>query len=97
MMHGPDGTDYPNKIVYAEVTPPDRLIYTHGTWEDDDVNGQFNVTVTFSETIDGTELTMRSIFPSAEARDIVVREYGAIEGGKQTLARLAQYIKHRQN
>jgi uncharacterized protein YndB with AHSA1/START domain len=35
---------------------------------------------------------MRAVFPSAEARDAVVREYGAIEGGKQTLERLAEHL-----
>src|SRR5205085_1300696 len=29
-MHGPDGTDYPNKIVYREIVPPARLVYDHG-------------------------------------------------------------------
>jgi len=32
------------------------------------------------------------VFPSAEARDFVVKEFGAIEGGKQTLARLSEYL-----
>jgi hypothetical protein len=35
---------------------------------------------------------MWMLFPSASARDAVVREYGAIEGGKQTLQRLAEYL-----
>ncbi len=35
---------------------------------------------------------MRSTFPTKEARDFVVKEFGAIEGGKQTLARLADYL-----
>jgi uncharacterized protein YndB with AHSA1/START domain len=30
MMHGPDGTDYPNKVVYIEVVKPERLVYSHG-------------------------------------------------------------------
>jgi uncharacterized protein YndB with AHSA1/START domain len=31
------------------------------------------------------------VFPSKEARDRVVRDYGAIEGGRQTLERAAEY------
>ena len=29
VMHGPDGVDYPNKIVYREVVRPERLVYSH--------------------------------------------------------------------
>ena len=35
---------------------------------------------------------MRMVFPTAEHRDRVVREHHAIEGGNQTLARLADHI-----
>ena len=45
IMHGPDGTDYPNKIVYAEIVMPERLVYDHGG--DGNGNGedvQFQVT-----------------------------------------------------
>ena len=30
IMHGADGTDYPNKIVYTEIVKPERLVYEHG-------------------------------------------------------------------
>ena len=30
IMHGPDGTDYHNKVVFVEVVKPDRLAYNHG-------------------------------------------------------------------
>jgi uncharacterized protein YndB with AHSA1/START domain len=29
IMHGPDGTDYPNRIVYREIVKPERLVYDH--------------------------------------------------------------------
>jgi hypothetical protein len=35
---------------------------------------------------------MRMVFPTPEARDTVVKEYGAIEGGRQTLERLAEQL-----
>ena len=28
-MHGPDGTDYPNKSVFLEVVKPERIVYKH--------------------------------------------------------------------
>ncbi len=90
MMHGPDGVDYPNWIAYSEVVPPRRLVYAHGGG--DSPEPSFHVTVTFEDVGGKTELTMHSVFPTAEARNYVVEHYGAIEGGKQTLARLAEHV-----
>lgn len=90
-MHGPDGTEYPNRVVYREISRPERLVYDHGASEDDPA--QFRVTVTFEKEGRGTRITMRSLFDSVGARDYVVREYGAIEGGKQTLERLAEIVR----
>src|SRR6185295_19597519 len=73
VMHGPDGRDYENQINYVEVVEPQRLVYKHGGEKD----VHFEVTVTFEvHEKNKTKLTMRSIFPSAEARDFVVRNYG---------------------
>ena len=38
---------------------------------------------------------MRMAFPSAAERDLIVKEYGAIEGGKQTLERLGEHLRNR--
>jgi hypothetical protein len=39
-----------------------------------------------------TKVTIRMVFPSSSDRDFVVKEFGAIEGGKQTLERLGEYL-----
>ncbi|HYF64701.1 MAG TPA: SRPBCC family protein [Herpetosiphonaceae bacterium] len=91
VMHGPDGTDYANLIVYSEVEAPARLVYAHGSGEDNDP-GQFQTTVTFEDVDGTTRLTMRSLFATAEARDYVVREFGAIEAGNSTLDQLEAYL-----
>jgi len=91
IMHGPDGTDYKNRIVYTEVSPPGRLVYKHAG-EDDDEPVSFEVTVTFEEHAGKSHLTMHMLFPSKEELERVVRTYGADEGARQTLGRLAQYV-----
>jgi uncharacterized protein YndB with AHSA1/START domain len=91
VMHGPDGTDYPNKIVFIEVVKPERLVYQHGGGDESDPVS-FHVTVTFEARGNKTKLTMRSIFPTAEQRNLVVEKYGAIEGMNQTLGRLADLL-----
>ncbi len=93
-MHGPDGRDYENMITYTEIDEPKRLSYRHGGEKGLEPTSH-RVTVTFDkEGASGnkTRITMRSVFASAAARDFIIRQYGAIEGGKQTLGRLAEYV-----
>ena len=89
IMHGPDGVDYPNKIVYLEIAKPERLVYDHG---DEGQPGYFHVTITFAEENGKTRLTMRSLFSTAEEREMVVTKYHAIEGGNQTLDRFGEHL-----
>lgn len=89
IMHGPDGVDYPNKVVYSEIVKPERLVYDHG---EKGRSGFFHMTVNFAEHGKKTRLTMQMLFESVAERDRVVKEYNAIEGGKQTLERLAQHL-----
>jgi uncharacterized protein YndB with AHSA1/START domain len=93
VMHGPDGTDYDNRITYIEVAEPDRLVYAHAGGEED-VAAEFHTTVTFVDRDGKTELTMRAVFPSAEARDRAIKEVGALEGANQTLDRFGAYVAH---
>jgi uncharacterized protein YndB with AHSA1/START domain len=91
IMHGPDGVDYKNRIVYLEVAKPERLVYKHDPEEGSEpVNHQ--VTVIFVEEGDKTRLTMHMLFPSAAAREYVVKKHRAIEGANQTLERLAEHL-----
>jgi len=90
VMHGPD-RDYQNKVTYLEVVKPERLVYKHGGEKEiEPVN--FQVTVTFAEQGGKTRLDMRMVFPSANARDYVIKTYGAMEGLNETLARLEEYL-----
>lgn len=93
VMHGPDGTDYPNHSVFIEVVKPERIVYSHGGGKEGAPEVRFESTWTF-EALAGnkTRLTMRAVFASAAERDMVVKVYGAIEGGKQTMGRLADYL-----
>ena len=93
IMHGPDGTDYPNRITYQEIVAPERLVYDHDD-DDDSRDTAFHVTVTFEQEGAGTRLTMRTLLPTPEERDRVVK-FGAVEGGRQTLDHLAEYLARR--
>lgn len=90
-MRGPDGRDYKNRIVFIEVAKPERLVYKHEP-EPGSEPVSFQSTVTFVERGGKTEVTVRMLFPSAQARDHVVKTYGAIDGVNQTLGRLAEHL-----
>ncbi len=90
MMHGPDGTDFPNKIVFREVVKPERLSYDHSSDDANDLSS-FSTVVIFEDRGDKTFIKMTSTFTKKEDRDRVVKEYGALEGGKQHLRRLDEY------
>lgn len=91
IMHGPDGTDYSNRVVYQEIARPERLVYLHGEDVDDDP-GAFHVTVLFEEVDGRTRMTQRIVFNTAAQRAGVV-SFGAIELGKQTMGRLAAHLE----
>lgn len=90
VMHGPDGTDYPNWIRFQEISPPDRIVLLHGEGPDDPE--AFTSVITFVETTNGTEVTLRSVFQARSQHDRAIEEYNAIEGANQTLGRLAAYL-----
>jgi len=89
-MHGPDGTAYPNRVIFKKVVRPELLEYVHDSGEDGDPD-RFEVIVTFEDQGKKTKLTLYSTFASAEALE-TARKFGAEEGGRQTLQRLDEYI-----
>jgi uncharacterized protein YndB with AHSA1/START domain len=92
VMHGPDGTDYPNESIFTEVVLYERLVHRLTGGRKGGPPVQIEKIATFEEEAGGTRVTMRMVFASAEARDRNARDYGSIEGGKQTLERLAEHL-----
>lgn len=88
-MHGPDGKAWPNWIRYTLIEPPVRLVYDHGGELDEPAH--FKGEITFEDEGGQTRITLRLLFPTAEALE-GARAHGAIDGGNQTLARLEAYV-----
>ncbi len=86
VMHGPDGRDYDNRMIYVEVVKPERIVYDHTS------HPLFRATVTFEDLAGKTRLTMRMVFESTESRDQTVKVFKADEGLIQTLSRLAEQL-----
>ncbi len=92
-MHGSDGTNYPNRVVYTEIKNPELLKYDHfAGYKDDGKPPHFKSTITFEEVNGKTSVNMNMLFPTAYRRDEAA-EFGAVEGGHQTLSRLAEFLE----
>lgn len=88
-MHGPDGTDYPNKTVYLEVEEYARLVYDHGG--NDAQKPLFRVTVNFSEAGGKTKMDMTMTLPTPEAAE-ETRRFIKKADGNSTWDRLAEHL-----
>jgi len=88
-MHGPDGTNYPNKTVYLEVEKHKKLVYDHGG--NDDQPPMFRVTVHFSESNGKTKMDMTMALPTAEAAENT-RKFIKKASGDSCWDRLAEYL-----
>jgi len=91
VMHGPDGRIYDNRIRFIEVVKPEKLVYLHDSGIDEDPR-EFQSVITFEVAGKQTKVTLKSLFKTKEARDFVVREFGALEGATQHLNKLANYL-----
>ncbi|HEX4350238.1 MAG TPA: SRPBCC family protein [Verrucomicrobiae bacterium] len=92
-MRGPDGTNYDNEHVFMEIVKPERIVLSHGGKREDGASVRSVATWTF-ETVEPnkTKVTIHMVFPSAARRDFLVKEFKVIEGGRQTLERLGEYL-----
>ncbi|MBV9923102.1 MAG: SRPBCC family protein [Pseudonocardia sp.] len=90
VMHGPDGTDYPEWITWREIVPPERIALLHGESRDDP--NAFASVLIFEKAGEQTRVVIHTVFPTKELRDDAVEKYHAIEGGEQTLRSLAAYV-----
>jgi len=93
-MHGPTGMDYPNESLFMEVIQHEKIVYEHsGGKAGGKSDATFRSTWTFEDLGGKTKITLINAFPTAEALQHVIKSYGAVEGGKQTLGRLAEQVE----
>jgi uncharacterized protein YndB with AHSA1/START domain len=89
-MHGPDGTDYPNRIIYRKITPPSYMAWDHDGGEDDPSGHRFFGELELFAEGNKTRIQLRMTESSMAARDEVAKY--AVAGGIQNLERLAAYV-----
>jgi uncharacterized protein YndB with AHSA1/START domain len=92
VMHGPDGRDYENKIVFREILRPERISYVHPGDGDGDP-GRKETTISFSQEGDKTRIDWRMRFPTLVERDRAERDYGVATGLAENLGRLGDFVE----
>jgi uncharacterized protein YndB with AHSA1/START domain len=89
ILHGPDGTDYPNVYVFDRVEQSKQLVYTN-TGSKQFGLAAFQSVVDLEAVGEKTRVVLRARFSSAEDKRRHVEEFGAVEGSRQLLERLEE-------
>lgn len=84
-MHGPDGTNFPNRSIFKEIIPLKKIVFEH-------FNPHFITTVLFEARGEETYMDWTMLFDTAEMREIVIKAHKADEGQKQNVERMEQYL-----
>ncbi|MBO0323426.1 SRPBCC family protein [Muricauda sp. CAU 1633] len=85
IMHGPDGKNYPNRSVFKEIVPFEKIVYEH-------FNPHFITTVLFEAKEEETIIDWTVVFDTAKMLQTVIKAHKADEGLKQNLEKLATYL-----
>lgn len=95
VMHGPDGTNYPNEMTFTDVVPMERVELDLVGGKEGAEPVRIHKTITWTDEAGGTRLTLKNEFGSRELRDENVRIYKSVEGGQQLFVRLEEHLaKH---
>jgi uncharacterized protein YndB with AHSA1/START domain len=92
VMHGPDGTDYPNALTYDEIEKPNRIVYSHHASKEFGLEA-WTMIQTFEAAGDQTRVTMHAIYASLEDYTKHMVDFHAKEGAEQMLERLEAFVK----
>ncbi|MDC6364374.1 MULTISPECIES: SRPBCC domain-containing protein [Flavobacteriaceae] len=84
-MHGPDGTNYPNRSIYKEIVLHKKIVFEH-------FNPHFITTVVFEPNGEETHMSWTAVFDSEEILQTIIKAHKADEGMKQNIAKLENYI-----
>lgn len=83
-MHGPNGQNYPNENLFAEIEAPRRVVVQHV------VEPLFHLTIALAPSAAGTVVSWSQAFDSAETASRV--EHIVVPANEQNLDRLSQEV-----
>ncbi len=80
-MHGPDGNNYPNKIIFREVVLYKKIMHEH-------FGPNFIARIDFERLDEKTVLNWYKLYETKELFELVEINYKTSEGFKQTIEKL---------
>lgn len=86
VMHGPDGTDYANESVFAEIEAPHKVVVQHES------EPRFRLSISLAASAKGTLLSWSQAFENAEVAARV--EHIVVPANEQNLDRLTAEVLH---
>ena len=84
VMHGPNGDNYPNENVFAEIDPPRKVVVQHAS------EPKFRLTITLASSARGTLVSWSQAFESAEVAGRL--EHIVVPANEQNLERLSAEV-----
>lgn len=84
VMHGPDGTDYANESVFAEIEAPHKVVVQHES------EPRFRLSISLATSATGTLLSWSQAFENAEVAARV--EHIVVPANEQNLDRLTAEV-----
>jgi uncharacterized protein YndB with AHSA1/START domain len=84
IMHGPDGTNYPNENVFAEIESPRRVVVQHIS------EPKFQLTIALAASPTGTIVSWSQAFESSETARCI--EHIVVPANEQNLDRLSDEV-----
>ncbi len=82
-MHGPNGNNYPNENVFAEIEPPSKVVVQHVS------EPKFRLTITLASAA-GTVVSWSQAFESSEVASRL--EHIVVPANDQNLERLSAEV-----
>ena len=87
-MYGPDGKDYPNKIIFREVVKHMKIVHDH-------FDPNFIANIEFETQGDKTLLNWYKLYETKELFEMVEKHYKTKEGFRQTIEKLENYLSQK--
>ena len=84
IMHGPDGSHYPNENTFAEVESPGKVVVQHTS------EPKFRLTIALAASPTGTTVSWSQEFESSEVADRI--EHIVVPANDQNLERLSAEV-----
>jgi uncharacterized protein YndB with AHSA1/START domain len=84
IMRGPDGREYPNESVFAEIEPPRKVVVQHVS------EPKFRLTIELASSAVGTVISWSQTFESSEVASRI--EHIVVPANEQNLDRLSAEV-----